>query len=303
MIAVMPNSTAISLHLQQSAHYIRTWLARQLEDAALGWLDQTLQQLSDNASERLLFARFSATSRQVGKADLELTEADLSVAQDLRAGWMPGQWSVDQAARTLLLLAFPSQDADRYIAALEKLFAAADVAEQVALYQSLPLLPHPERFRARAVDGLRTNITAVFNAITLNNPYPADYFDEAAWNQMVLKALFVDSRLSEIQGLDTRANAKLAQMLSDYAHERWAAGRTVNPQLWRPIGFFAEGDLVADLERVLSQGEPVEQQAAALACASAPTSEAQALLDRVPVMKQQVAAGQLTWSDVSATHP
>ncbi|MEO1095333.1 MAG: EboA family metabolite traffic protein [Cyanobacteria bacterium J06638_28] len=299
----MPNSTATSPHLQQSAHHIHTWLARQLEDAALGWLGQARQQLSDNASERLLFARFSATSRQVGKADLELTEKDLSVAQDLRAGWMPGQWSVDQAARALLLLAFPSQDADRYIAALEKLFAAADVAEQVALYQSLPLLPHPERFRARAVDGLRTNITAVFNAIALNNPYPADYFDEAAWNQMVLKALFVDSRLSEIQGLDTRANAKLAQMLSDYAHERWAAGRTVNPQLWRPIGFFAEGDLIADLERVLSQGEPFEQQAAALACASAPTSEAQALLERVPVMKQQVAAGQLTWSDVSATHP
>ena len=303
MVVNMPNSTVVSPSLALIADQLHAWLARQLEESALAWLNRAVQQLSENASESILFARFSAASRQIGKADLALAEEDLRIAQTLRTGWMPSQWSVDQAARTLLLLTFPSQDTDRYITALEKLFAAADVAEQVALYQSLPLFPHPERLRARAVDGLRTNITAVFNAIALNNPYPADYFDEAAWNQMVLKALFVDSLLSQIQGLEARANAKLARMLSDYAHERWAAGRTVNPQLWRPIGPFAEGDLLTDLERVLSQGESFEQQAAALACASAPTSEAQVLLARVPVLKQQIAAGQLTWSDVSVTHP
>ena len=88
-----------------------------------------------------------------------------------------------------------------------------------------PLLPYPEHFIDLAIDGLRSNITSVFNAIALHNPYPADYFAEAAWNQMVLKAVFVDSPLSHIQGLDARANDKLARMLGDYAHERWAAGR------------------------------------------------------------------------------
>ncbi|MEL6383672.1 MAG: EboA family metabolite traffic protein [Cyanobacteria bacterium J06626_18] len=302
MVISIPNSTVMVSHPSRIANQLQEWLSKRLEGSGRAWLDEATQQFAENASERVLFTRFSAASRKVGKADLTLTEDELKIAQTLRTGWMPRQWSVDQAVRTVLLLTFPSEKADRYLAALEKLFAAADVAEQVALYQTLPLFPHPERFMARAIDGLRTNITAVFNAIVLHNPYPADYFNEAAWNQMVLKALFVDSRLSQIQGLDARANGKLAKMLSDYAHERWAAGRAVNPQLWRPIGPFAEGKLLTDLERVLTQGEPFEQQAAALALSSAPVPEAKGLLDRKPELKQAIADGQLTWQTFSLTH-
>ncbi|MEM9003836.1 MAG: EboA family metabolite traffic protein [Cyanobacteria bacterium P01_F01_bin.86] len=303
MVAIFPNAAVTFAGPSQIANYLHAWLIKRLGEASVSWLDQTVQQLAESASERVLFTRFSAASRQVGKADLALTEDELEVAQTLRAGWMPGQWSIDQATRSLLLLTFPSQDADRYVGALEKLFAAADVAEQVALYQSLPLFPHPEKFKARAIDGLRTNITAVFNAIALHNPYPTDYFEEAAWNQMVLKALFVDSRLSQIQGLDTRVNVKLARMLSDYAHERWAAGRAVNPQLWRSMGSLAEGDLLADFEKVLTQGELFEQQAAALALSRAVAPEAIALLDQVPELKQAMADDQLTWESFSVTHP
>ncbi len=100
--------------------------------------------------------------------------------------------------RTLLLLNFHAEDAAHYLTSIEKLFSAADVAEQIALYQSLPVLPYPEQFKARAIEGLRTNMVTVFNAIALHNPYPMDYFEEAAWNQMVLKALFVESHLSQI---------------------------------------------------------------------------------------------------------
>ncbi|MEM9484861.1 MAG: EboA family metabolite traffic protein [Cyanobacteria bacterium P01_F01_bin.116] len=286
-------------NLDQVTNQLQNWLVQQLNESALAWLDQTIQQLLESASERVLFTRFSATSRQVGKADLALTEEDLKTAHRLRAGWMPRQWSIDQAARTLLLLQFPSADADRYANAVEKLFSAADVAEQVALYQSLPLLPHPERFKARAIEGLRTNIKVVFNAIVLHNPYPADYFNEAAWNQMVLKAIFVESYLSQIQKLDERANAALARMLSDYAHERWAAKRSVNSQLWRAIGPFVEGALISDLSHVLLYGGSVEKAAAALACARVSTPEAQSLLDSVPVLKQQIASQQLTWESLS----
>ena len=42
-------------------------------------------------------------------------------------------------------------------------------------------------------------------------------------------------------------------MLRDYAHERWAAGRPVAPELWRCVGPFAEGAALDDLARVLRQ--------------------------------------------------
>ncbi|WP_107669123.1 EboA family metabolite traffic protein [Cyanothece sp. BG0011] len=282
-------------------NYLQNCLEKQLHQSALTWLNWTMEKLSENPSQQTLFIGFSQAARQVGKANLSLSQEALSTARQLRPGWMPEYWTVDQTVRTLLLLNFRAEDADDYLASIEKLFSAADVAEQIALYQSLPVLPYPEQLKARAIEGLRTNMVTVFNAIALHNPYPADYFDEAAWNQMVLKALFVESHLSQIQGLDSRVNAKLAKMLSDYAHERWSAGRSVNPQLWRGMGSFTEGEILADLDKVLREGEPFEQQAAALACYRG-SAEAQALLDRVPTLKQAIEQGQLTWESFSQTH-
>jgi hypothetical protein len=67
----------------------------------------------------------------------------------------------------------------------------------------------------------------------LHNPYPADYFDEAAWNQLILKAFFTDKDVTQIMGLDERKNARLAQTLADYAAERRAAGRSLPPNIER----------------------------------------------------------------------
>lgn len=277
---------------------LHQWLSRQVCDAGLVWLDEKRNQIAAGNSERTLFTAFSTASRYTGKADLQLSEADLQAAECQRQGWFPGYWSLDQAGRTLLLLALPSRDREAYMRSLKQLFTAADVAELVALYQSLPLLPHPEQLRPIAIDGLRSNMTGVFNAIALHNPYPADYFDEAAWNQMVLKALFVGSPLHLIQGLDRRANPQLSQMLRDYAHERWAAGRRVYPDLWRLVGPFADDAALADLEKVLHDPEPIQQQAAALACAACPLPQAKALLAQFPELNDQIQRQQLSWQNL-----
>ncbi|MEM9219771.1 MAG: EboA family metabolite traffic protein [Cyanobacteria bacterium P01_F01_bin.150] len=277
------------------AQVLYRWLTQAISQQPLDWLAENIERISNGKRQTVLYTTFSSIPRRLGKNDLDLTSEMLAEAESVCAGWNPKNWSVDQAARSLLLLVVPSGNKDDYERSLYPLFDNADVNELIALNQSLPLLPHPESHLGHAINGIRSNITAVFNAVALNNPYPAQYFDELAWNQLVLKSLFIDSPLHQIQGLDQRANAKLARMLSDYAHERWAASRSVNPELWRPIGPFAEGDLVADLEKVLTTGNEIEQAAAALACAASSSEEAQKLLLKDSELQARIQDGRLTW--------
>jgi len=171
------------------------------------------------------------------------------------------------------LLALPAGDAENYSRSLDRLFADADEGELVTLYQALPLLPHPATHRARTAEGIRTNMKTVFDAIAVDNPYPSEMLEEPAWNQLVLKCLFVGTRLDGVQGLDDRANPTLARMLCDFAHERWSAGRPVPPELWRSVGPHADGSMLADLERVLATGTDLERAAVALAARHNPNAE------------------------------
>ncbi|MEH2069723.1 MAG: EboA family metabolite traffic protein [Nostoc sp.] len=278
---------------------LHQWLVQSVSDVAISWLEQKQTQIASGTDERVFFTAFSAVPRYLGKQNLQLTSQDIEAAHQAIPGWNPSIWSVDQAGRTLLILALPQDDAQAYVRSLDKVFSSADMGELVALYQSLPLLPHPELHRHRAAEGIRSNMSNVFQAIALCNPYPADYLDNAAWNQMVLKAVFVGSPLHLIWGLDRRANPELAKMLTNYAHERWAAKRLVTPELWRPVGKFADSAIIADLEKVLTSGDIAEQQAAALACAESSLPEAQALLAHYPDLQSSIEHGNLTWSSFS----
>lgn len=279
----------------QIKELLQSWLNKQVQPENLNWFNDKLQQLGDEHSDRFLFTTFSSIPRYAGKADLQLTEIDLAAAQTLRPGWEPRQWSIDQVGRSLVLLSISADDGKEYQTQIEKLFGAADVNEQIALYQSLPLLPHPHLFISRAAEGLRTSMDAVFNAIALNNPFPGDYFETLTWNQMILKAVFVGSPLHAIQQLDKRANAELARMLSDYAHERWAAQREVTPELWRLIGPFLNDHLLGDLQRALDTSNQAQQLSAALACFQSSLPSAQALLSKYPNVRDQIQSKQLDW--------
>jgi hypothetical protein len=220
------------------------WIARQISLEGLKWLDEKREEISNGAKPKVFFTAFSSVPRYTGKNDLQLTVEDLKTASLLRKGWLPSYWTVDQAARTLLVLALPQDNPEKYLHILEQVFTTADVGELVTLYQALPLFAYPERLQKRAAEGVRSNMTAVFNAVALKNPYPAEYFDNLAWNQMILKALFVGSSLNLIQGLQQRINPALGQMLTDYAQERSSANRSVPTELWQllNLGSREEGE-------------------------------------------------------------
>jgi hypothetical protein len=209
-----------------------SWLQRQLKPAANDWLRDTVTRVASDGGTRALFIAFGVAGRRTGRDDLQLAPADLAAAIAARSGWNPAGWSLDQTARTRLVLALPSSDARAWLTTLDQLFAAAGLEELVALYQALPLLPHQEQLAPRIAEGVRSNMKAVFNAVALDNPIAAERLDQDAWNQLVLKALFVASPVARIVGMERRANGVLAQMLIDYARERIAAKRPVPVDLW-----------------------------------------------------------------------
>jgi hypothetical protein len=167
--------------------------------------------------------------------------------------------------------------------------------ELVALYGALPLFAYPEDWAEQCKEGIRSNIGSVLEAIICDNPYPAQYLPEPAWNQLVLKAFFTDKSINKILGLDSRSNQALADTLSDYAHERWAAHRSFDPQLWRVAAGFIDEKIYPDIRKVFQQGTEHEKEAAALACARSNYAPAKALLDEVPLLKSAIEKNELNW--------
>ena len=281
---------------------MQRWLQRQLPAEAWNWVADGAAALGAGAADRDLDLAVSLAPRKVGKADLDLTPDDPAAAQAAREGWRPQGWSVDQAARLVLMLSASPEGAE-FSRRLEQLCITGDVRELIAFYQGLPLYPEPERYIARAGEGLRTNMKAVFEAVAQGNPYPAEQLDQGAWNQMVLKAIFVGAALEPIQGLDDRRNEELARTVVDYAHERWAAGRAITPELWRLVGPFADAAMIEDLKRPLQSDLPVERQAAALALRDCPQAAAGALLAQTGGLKSDVEAGRVSWETVCRDAP
>lgn len=292
-------ATRFQADLPRVREQILTWIARQADEDAVQWLRARADEIARGAPSFRYFLAFSGASGRMPKMPLALDEADRKRAHALRPNWNPTAWSLDEAARALLILSAPARDENDWIGRVEQLFSTADLRESAALYRMLPLFPFPERFRARGAEGVRTNMTSVLQAVAHDNPYPSEYFDEGAWNQMILKALFTDSVLWKVVGLDARCNPPLARMLADYAHERWAAGRAVSPELWRPVGPFAAQGYLPDLQRVLRSDDEAEQEGAALALARANAPDAARLLDEFPRLKQRIETGELTWESFS----
>jgi hypothetical protein len=277
---------------------LRQWLDDRLPANASRWLEQQAELLRRNGRDADLYRAFSLAARQTGKQKLNLSAQDLQAAASARPRWQPNGWRIDEAARLYLLLT-STADGECFARRLDQLCATADVDELVTLYRGLLLYPEPQRYRLRAAEGLRTNMRSVFEAVAHHNPYPAEQLSQAAWNQMVLKALFVGTTLDPIVGLDERANPALARMLCDFAHERWAAHRPVSPELWRCVGPFATGPALADLQRVLEQGARTEQAAAMLALSRSPDTQARTLMQNLPSLSRAVASGEFNWQSLA----
>lgn len=284
--------------IQQVRQSILKWLEKRVPEGKAAWLKTTGESLMGDPEDWELFTSFSAVPRHTGKESAQLTKEEIAEAESHRSGWKPGKWSVDELGRVYLLLCYADQGKEAFLDRLEKIFVSSDMNEAVALYKGLPVYPWPESLKLRAAEGVRSNITTVFNAIALENPYPKEYLDQDPFNQIVLKALFVGSPLYKIDGLEKRANATLAKILVEYSQERRSAGRIVSPELWRNVGPFIDDEFSEDIKWLLNQTDPLQVKGGALALLSSDYSGKEELLKEHKEVVREIDENNISWDDI-----
>ncbi|MGY3054218.1 hypothetical protein ACVWYG_002424 [Pedobacter sp. UYEF25] len=284
---------AISDNFEDKSKLLLTILKNNLDDNALAWLEQVAQP----AGLGKLGQAFVMLPRKTGKSALKISNQEQEMLRQIGLAYL-STWTVDHLARVWLLRTHSFADTEKSHPIIESLFLSAEMNEAVALYSSLPFLAKPKTWIARCAEGIRSNIGSVLEAIMEHNPYPAENLDEAAWNQLILKAFFTEKNIAKIHRIDERANEHLALTLSDYARERYAAGREVNPQLWRVIGVFINDKIFEAIKIGLANPDAREHKAIALAISMSDYEPAKRYISQIPELKAIIDGQALSWDSI-----
>lgn len=265
-------------------------LAQSADAEAISWLRTTISELSESFEKRPFYYAFSGVSRRFDKSARIEGSGD-----SLFHGW-----DEYRAARVALLLVLAEQEKETFVETFFAVLNTADIREQIALFSALQWMPHQEELVEPAVDGLRSNIVDIFDAIALDNPFPQKHFTDEAWNQMVLKAIFITRPLHRIHGIAERKNQLLAEAISDLAHERWAAGRAITPEAWRSVSGFLNDRHRDDIRRIATSDNPDDRAAAALVVSES-DGDLEDLQTALAAELAQIDSGTLTWYSLGQT--
>ena len=225
-----------------------TLVQSKLSEKELDWLKQksTILATSETIGKFPVF--FSLTARFITNEIPLWEEGELEQLEAVYPGFGKSSWTKQELVRVVLMI---SLDTSKNKEILEAFFETAEMQELVAFFKGLYLLENAKEFTLSVEEGIRTNMVNVFDSFTAGNPYAITYLEEWAWNQLVLKALFLDRPLFTIHEIDKRKNHSMSEMLQDYVNERWSASREISPEIWRMI----EGNLRGDVRKRISERE------------------------------------------------
>lgn len=221
------------MEIQREKNGVYDWLLESLtahlEETGRHWLQEVL---FEPGLYSVLDRRMAAARRKVGhhpvKLQIPFSILEWSEPSALLSGssWETAGWDVSDVARILLLLScmYGRSGSEQIV---KEAFRRGDEKEKCAIMKGILLLDPNGRLRSVCVDACRTNSLDLFASVAMGNPYPCIYFEESEFNQMVLKALFLEMDISRVQGLAGRTTSALIQMAHDFREEREAAGRTV----------------------------------------------------------------------------
>jgi hypothetical protein len=275
------------------------WIVERADERGVAWFRGAINDVANASNERPLSVAIGVAPRRLGKADLSLAAADLTRADTLRPGLDLGDWSIDQLARVALMAASHRGNDPAFAARFDSFCMTAEINELIALCRGLPIYPGAALIEPRAREAVRSGMKPVFEAVAHRNPYPRETFAEDAWNQMVVKAFFIGSTLWPIQGLDERANPRLARMLVGLAQERWAAQRPVSGELWRCVAPHADSEGIAGLVHGWNAGSDKERLAIALALQQAPHSDIGIPMFEMADFQTRLVSEKISWRELA----
>jgi hypothetical protein len=194
---------------------LRTVLGAHLTESGARWFDAAAERVSADAGA--IRRLFPAVGRHCGRALLD------------PAADGPHGWTVDDAARVILLTRLPLSG-PALTREVGDLYRYGDAAEKRGVLRALHLLDLGDEALPLVHDALRTNDTRLIGAAL--GPYGAAHLDAHAYRHGVLKCVFTGVPLAEVAGLRERRDAELARMFTAFARERVAAGRPVPADVW-----------------------------------------------------------------------
>ncbi len=207
---------------------------------AIAWLQDAVAEVAQEPAR--IATRFPAVGRKVGRGPLD-AGAD---PDDVHA------WTIDDAARTVLLQALPDPATE-----LCELYRYGDAAERRGILRALEHLGDVDAIDL-VEDAIRTNDTRLIAAAL--GPYATAHLSDAAYDQAVLKCVFVGVPITPLHGLH-RVTPDGARMLAAFVHERVAAGRDVPAEVWTVIDRHSPAEEIAAIEAELDS--PYEDRRAA----------------------------------------
>lgn len=210
------------------------------EDYELDWLQKKIILIENKETINKFNVFFSLSSRFISKDKVKWNSKEIILLNEIYPGINKSIWTKQDLARVILMIHLETSK-NKFI--LENSFEIAEINELVALYKGLYLLENSNEFIKRFEEGIRTNMVNVFDALAAGNPFAYRFLNEGFWNQLLLKALFLDRPLYTIQNIDKGRNINLANMLQDYIKERWSANRSVSPEIWRMIDGYLREDI------------------------------------------------------------
>ena len=287
--------------IPQAIELLSAWLKTRLPTDAFAWFDNELRGLQTQPEQARWFKALGMAPRKLGKADLQPSQVELQAAQTLRQGLDPTEWSVDQTARIAFTLAFYQGDEAGFVQQVAMLIDTSEINELLAIFRGFALFPHPEALEPKAREAIRSTMRPVYEALSHRHPYPFEFFDEAAWNQMIVKAFFLDSSIWQIQGVDERYNADLSEILISLVQERWAAGRFIAPEIWRCAVPHANAEGVAVILQALA-GKALERELQVIAkvCLSHPALCPPEVVQAVKAKQWSSDPSSLAWSSFAS---